>query len=72
MAKDNRKINSAVRFGGVLYKEGMEDELEAAMTAEQITRLTERGAIEGSFKGAAKATATETAATTTAEKGKAK
>lgn len=54
MAKDNRQILSAVRFGGKLYKDGMEDELQTDLSREEIQRLLDRGAIAGDFKGTGK------------------
>jgi hypothetical protein len=69
MAKDNRTINSAIRVGGKLFKPGQEDEV-AALNADQITRLTEKGAISGFDAKADKAAAEPEEATP--PKGKAK
>jgi len=47
MAKETRKIFNAVRIGGTVYFEGMEDELQAALSNKSIRRLTAKGQIEG-------------------------
>jgi hypothetical protein len=39
MAKDNRTIHSHIRHGGKVYKPGMEDDLEAAVSSAGIQRL---------------------------------
>ncbi len=65
MAKDNRVIHSGVvletkapegakikgGLGTTTYVAGMEDELEMAMTPEQVKHLTEMGAISGTWHG---------------------
>jgi hypothetical protein len=61
MAKDNRTIHSHIRHGGKIYKPGMEDDLEAAVSSAGIERLIEKGAISGDFKGGKKATPAEPA-----------
>lgn len=45
MAKENKKIISAVRYKGTVYKEGMEDEL--ASSGADLKRLADKGAISG-------------------------
>lgn len=62
MAKDNRTIHSHIRHGGKVYKPGMEDDLEAAVSSAGIQRLIEKGAISGDFKGGKKATKAEATA----------
>lgn len=63
MPKDNRRIHSAIRHGSTTYKDGMEDELAAAASQEQLERLASRGAISGDWTSAAPAVeAEETAA----------
>lgn len=55
MPKDIRKINQSVRLSkerGV-FTDGMEDELEAALSNAEMKSLTERGLIEG-FQGSDK------------------
>lgn len=49
MAKDNRKIHSAVRHEGTTYKDGMEDELAEVMGEDRLQRLAEKGAISGNW-----------------------
>jgi hypothetical protein len=51
MAKSDRVIKRGVRLGGKTYTEGMEDELGEVLSAEEATRLTEKGYLEGSWKG---------------------
>lgn len=50
MAKDNRIILQGVRVVGVVYTDGMEDELGAVLDQKQIERLSKKGQISGSFK----------------------
>jgi hypothetical protein len=58
VAKDNRKILNSVRFSrDKVFHPGMEDELAAAASPEQLARLTEKGVITGDFKGGKKSTA---------------
>lgn len=72
MPKEQPTINSTVRFGGVNYTAGQEEELEAAgMDAASIQRLTERGVISG-FGSAKKITEGEADAKESAASGKAK
>ena len=61
MPKDERKILDTVRLTGGrgTFSAGQEDELEAALTAKEIARLTERGVISG-FGGKAAVKPTET------------
>lgn len=54
MANSDRKILRGVRIGAKTYTPGMEDELEAALTAEDAARLTEKGHLEGKWSGKAK------------------
>lgn len=49
MARDNRKIVSGVWVGGQMYTDGMQDELEAALTPAMVEHLTAKGAIEGDW-----------------------
>jgi hypothetical protein len=51
MPKDNRKILSGVRVSGKgVFAEGQEDELAAAVSQDQLDRLTEKRAIAGDWK----------------------
>lgn len=77
MAKDQRTIHSGIVHDGTTYLAGQEDELEKALSKEQITRLTKQGAISGFDAKADKAAASEaetgeTAAETTEPAGKGK
>lgn len=60
MAKDDRRISQAIRMPAtdktsrITYKTGMEDELAAVATLEQLKGWQESGAIEGNWKSAAK------------------
>lgn len=53
MAKDTRKIHNGVRHNGTVYKSGMEDELAAALSAKQLDRLVEQGALSGAWQSSA-------------------
>jgi hypothetical protein len=53
MAKDYRKIHSGVRHKGTTYTEGMEDELASAVSASELKRLSDRGAISGNWQSSA-------------------
>lgn len=47
MSKANPTIHSTIRFGGKTYGPGAEAEFEKAASKDQITRLTDKGAISG-------------------------
>jgi hypothetical protein len=47
------KIIGAVRIGDKVYREGDEGAFAKAATADQISRLTDKGVIEGAIKGEA-------------------
>lgn len=49
MANSSRKIVRGVRVGNKTYAAGMEDELVKVLSAEDATRLAEKGHIEGSW-----------------------
>jgi hypothetical protein len=48
------EIVGSVRIGNTVYKAGQEEEFAKVATADQITRLTEKGAIAGFGKSSAK------------------
>lgn len=53
----DRKIIRGVRVGSKTYVAGMEDELDAALTSDEVKRLTDKGYLEGKFSGKAQAVA---------------
>jgi hypothetical protein len=67
MAKDNRKILSAVRLhadretgtGRTVFRDGMENELAEAASQEQLDGLVKSGALSGDWKAIKKAKAKE-------------
>lgn len=67
MAKDDREILHGIRFhndretkqGRQLYKSGMEDELAAVATDEQLKAWLDSGAIKGTWKSTKKAEKTK-------------
>jgi hypothetical protein len=61
MANSEKKIVRGVRVEGETYTTGMEDQLETALTAEDATRLSEKGHLEGKWSGKAKAATKEPA-----------
>lgn len=49
MAKDTRQIVRGVRVDGVVYKDGQEDELQAALKPERVSELVDNGTLEGDW-----------------------
>lgn len=53
MANTERKIIRGVRVKDTTYVPGKEDELDALLSASEVTRLTEKGYLEGKWSGGA-------------------
>lgn len=53
MANSDRKIIRGVIVNSTTYVPGQEDELDALLSASEVTRLTEKGYIEGKWSGGA-------------------
>jgi hypothetical protein len=47
MAKSKFEIIGSVRVGRTLYRSGMEEELQAKASPEQLQRLAEKGVVSG-------------------------
>jgi hypothetical protein len=53
MANSSKKIIRGVRVGSKTYTAGMEDELDIALSAAELQRLSDKGHIEGKWSGKA-------------------
>lgn len=60
MANSERKIIRGVLLGDKTYVPGMEDELDALLSASEVQRLSDKGYIEGNWSGAAPETEDKT------------
>ena len=49
MAKDSRIINRGIRINDVVYKDGQEDEVQAALSESRIAELIEEGSLSGEW-----------------------
>lgn len=59
MANSDRKIIRGVHLGDKVYVPGMEDDLDALLSAGEVKRLSDKGYIEGKWSGSAEEPKTE-------------
>jgi hypothetical protein len=55
MANSDRKIIRGVRANNKTYVPGMEDELDALLSADEVKRLSDKKYLEGKWSGSASA-----------------